>query len=84
MSSPYTLADVGEGVRFGKEKCVCRLAIHSTITGDKCEGGLSACRRGIGMEEGRPTNVEKGTRASGTPTSTTTGGECVGGAPRVP
>ena len=40
---------------------------------------LRACRIDIGMEEGRPTYVEKETRAGEATTSTTTGGECEGG-----
>ena len=56
----------------------------STIPGGKLRVGLRACRRDVGMEEGRPTYVEKETRAGEATTSTTTGGECEGEAPRVP
>ena len=36
----------------------------STSPGDKLRVGLRACRRGIGMEEGRPTYVRKESRAA--------------------
>ena len=60
-----------EGSTKRQGKAMTGEAPATIITGDGYEGGgLRACRGDIGMEEGRPTYVEKETRAGEAHTST--------------